>query len=81
MKSDESGTDRVAKKIRAVQDTLDQVGPAASASYTLVGAVLVLGALGYGFDRWQGTSPWGLVAGLFLGMAVGFYELINYTRK
>ena len=81
MKSDESETERVAKKIRAVQDTLDQVGPAASAGYTLVGAVLVLGALGYGFDRWQGTSPWGLVVGLFLGMAVGFYELIKYTSK
>ena len=80
MKSDESGTDRVAKKIRAVQDTLDQIGPAASASYTLVGSVLLLGALGYGFDRWQGTSPWGLVVGLFLGMAVGFYELIKHTR-
>jgi F0F1-type ATP synthase assembly protein I len=81
MKSDESGTDRVAKKVRAVQDTLDKVGPAASAGYTLVGAVLVLGALGYGADRWLGTSPWGLVAGLFLGIAVGFYELIKYTGK
>jgi F0F1-type ATP synthase assembly protein I len=81
MKSDESRTDNVAKKIRAVQSTLDQVGPAAFASYTLVGAVLLLGALGYAFDRWQGTSPWGLVIGLFLGIAVGFYELIKYTRK
>ena len=42
-----------------------------------VGGILLLGGLGYAFDRWQGTEPWGLVIGLVLGVLVGFYSLIK----
>jgi len=45
------------------------------ASYTLVGAVLLLGAVGYFIDKWQDTSPIFLLIGLLLGIVVGFYEL------
>ena len=64
-----------------MQDTIGKAGPAASAGYTLIGALLVLGAIGYGLDRWLGTSPWLLLAGMLLGMVVGFYELIKTTRR
>jgi F0F1-type ATP synthase assembly protein I len=76
----ESEADRLARSMRAAQDTVGRAGPAASAGYTLIGAILVLGGIGYAADRWRGTSPWFLVSGLFLGMAVGFYELIKTTR-
>ena len=46
-----------------------------SASYTLIGAILVLGGIGYALDAWLGTSPWCLLVGLLLGIIVGFYEL------
>jgi F0F1-type ATP synthase assembly protein I len=46
-----------------------------AASYTLIGALVLLGAGGYAIDRWQGTSPWCLTAGLLLGVIVGLYEL------
>ena len=65
------------RSARALQQTVLQSGPAASASYTLMGALLLLGGIGYAVDHWQGTSPWGLVAGLGLGLVVGFYELIK----
>jgi F0F1-type ATP synthase assembly protein I len=45
------------------------------AGYTLIGAIVLLGGLGYAVDEWQGTSPWFLLGGLFLGLVVGFYEL------
>ena len=57
------------------QQNVEQAGPAASASYTLIGAILLLGAIGYAVDRWRGTSPWFLVAGLLLGIVVGMWEL------
>jgi F0F1-type ATP synthase assembly protein I len=63
------------------QDGASSVGSAAAASYTLVGAVLLLGGLGYGLDSWAGSSPWGLAGGLVLGMVVGFYELIKYSSR
>ena len=50
-------------------------GPAAMASYTLIGAIILLGGIGYAIDTWQGTSPWFLLGGLMLGLIVGFYEL------
>ena len=62
---------------RAFQDNVSQAAPAASASYTLVGGIILLGGIGYAVDRWWGTSPWGLVSGLVLGIVVGFYELIK----
>jgi F0F1-type ATP synthase assembly protein I len=49
----------------------------AGASYTLVGAIILLGGLGYAFDQWRGGGSWGVVTGLLLGIVVGFYELIK----
>lgn len=45
------------------------------ASYTLIGAILLLGGIGYVLDRWVGTTPWFVLAGLLMGLIVGFYEL------
>lgn len=49
--------------------------PWAAASYTLIGAILLMGLIGYALDRWLGTAPWLLLAGLLLGIVTGFYEL------
>ncbi len=64
-----------------LQRTVREAGPAVSASYTLIGAVLLLGASGYGLDRWLDTQPWLLVGGLLLGVAVGLYELAKVVWK
>ena len=61
--------------MKAFQENVSDSGDAASASYALIGAILLLGAIGYAIDRWQGTSPWFLAGGLFLGVGVGMYEL------
>jgi F0F1-type ATP synthase assembly protein I len=63
------------RSLRILQENIARSGPAALASYTLVGAILLLGAAGYAVDRWLGTSPWFLLAGLLLGIITGFYEL------
>ena len=61
--------------LKALQATFSRSGPAASVSYTLIGAIVLLGGIGYALDEWQGTSPWFLLGGLALGLIVGFYEL------
>jgi ATP synthase protein I len=61
--------------LRMLQSSVQRVGPAATASYTLIGSILFLGGLGYAIDRWRGTSPWGLVGGLLLGIVAGMYQL------
>jgi F0F1-type ATP synthase assembly protein I len=66
---------------KSLQDNATRSGPAAAASYTLIGAIVLFGGLGYGFDWWRGTSPWGVFIGLMLGVVVGFYELIKSTWR
>jgi F0F1-type ATP synthase assembly protein I len=62
-------------KSQSLQDTVRSADSAAMASYTLIGAIVLLGGAGYGLDRWLGTTPWLLLGGLLLGLIVGFYEL------
>jgi len=71
----------LAKAAKSLQENATRAGYAASVSYTLVGAIVLLGGLGYGFDVWRGTSPWGAFAGLMLGVVVGFYELVKATWR
>jgi F0F1-type ATP synthase assembly protein I len=67
--------DFLARSTRSLQEGVRTSGPAAAASYTLIGAIILLGGIGYALDAWRGTSPWFLLGGLLLGLIVGFYEL------
>ena len=60
---------------KSFQETVTRAGPVALASYTLIGAILVLGGIGYALDAWRGSDHWFLLGGLLLGIIVGFYEL------
>jgi len=72
---DDDGGLFLQRSLKAFQENLRRSGPAAAASYSLIGAIILLGGIGYALDAWLGTSPWCLLAGLLLGIAVGFYEL------
>jgi ATP synthase protein I len=75
MAGDDRDKNFLERSAESLQETVGRAGPAAGASYTLIGAIIVLGAIGYGFDAWRGTGPWGLVIGLMLGIAVGMWQL------
>jgi F0F1-type ATP synthase assembly protein I len=65
----------LARSLRFMQESLRKSGPAAAAGYTLIAAIGVFGGIGYALDAWRGTSPGFLIAGLLLGIVVGFLEL------
>lgn len=67
--------DFLARSFQYLQENVRRSGPAAAASYTLIGGIVLFGGIGYGVDRWRGTSPRFLLGGLFLGIVVGFYDL------
>jgi F0F1-type ATP synthase assembly protein I len=69
----------LAQSARSLQHNAEQAGPAAGASYTLIGAIILLGGIGYAVDYWRGTSPWFLFGGLLLGVVVGMWELAKTT--
>jgi F0F1-type ATP synthase assembly protein I len=62
---------------QSLQENVTRSGPVAAAAYTLVGGILLLGGIGYALDGWLDTGPWLLLAGLLLGIVVGFYELVK----
>ena len=63
------------------EDTNRKTGLAYAAAISLFAAVVTGLGLGWLLDRWLGTSPWLLVAGLVLGIAAGFYEFLRITSK
>lgn len=67
--------------MRAFQENVQRAGPAAAASYTLTGGILLLGGLGYLADRWLQTSPWFFLTGAIVGILAGFYALVMSTRR
>lgn len=56
-------------------------GPAAAASYTLIGAVIFFGAIGLLLDKKFDTAPILLLVGILLGLVVGFYELAKLVWR
>ena len=54
---------------------------AAGAAFELAGSVGGGCILGWAFDTWQNTSPWGLLAGAGLGMTIGMAALIRMAFR
>jgi ATP synthase protein I len=52
-----------------------------SAGFAMFSSVLAGFLIGWGLDRWLKISPWGVVVGIVLGSAAGFYELVRLTSN
>ncbi len=63
------------------QNIVQKTGRIYAAVFSIFGSVLVCLAIGWALDRWLGTSPWLVVAGIVVGSAVGFYEFIRNITK
>ena len=71
----------VQRSLEQFQRNVVRAGPAAAASYTLIGAIILLGGIGYAIDSWRGSSHWFLLTGLVLGILVGFVDLARAVWK
>jgi F0F1-type ATP synthase assembly protein I len=71
----------LSRTTRSFQENAERSGPAAGASYTLIGAILLLGGIGYAVDSWRGSGHWFLLTGLLLGIIVGFVDLARVVWK
>jgi len=63
------------------EETNRKSGIAYAAALTLFASVVTLCGIGWLLDRWLGTKPWLMVAGLVLGAITGFYQFIRLTSK
>ena len=63
------------------QDANRKSGIAYAAAFSLFASVVSGLLVGWLMDRWLGTKPWMLVAGLILGAAGGFAQFIRATSR
>ncbi|KQU62176.1 MULTISPECIES: AtpZ/AtpI family protein [Sphingomonas] len=47
----------------------------------LIGSLVGSALIGWCIDRWFGTTPWGLIVLLFLGIAVAFRQIIRIGNE
>ena len=76
-----SPLDGLEKSLEAFQESVQESEEAATSSYTLIGAIILLGGIGYAQDLWRGSSHAFLFGGLVLGLIVGFYQLAKVAFK
>ena len=67
--------------VESLQSNMDRSEPVIVASYGLIGAIMLLGCAGFAADRFLGTRPWCLLAGLIAGLGIGFYQLARVLRR
>ena len=58
-----------------------KTGYAYAAGITLFAAVASFCGLGWLLDKWFGTKPWFLIAGIVLGSAAGLFEFVRLSSK
>jgi ATP synthase protein I len=63
------------------QDANRKSGLAYAAAFSLFASVAGFCGFGWLLDRWLGTAPWLMVAGLVLGAAAGFFQFVKVTSK
>ena len=63
------------------RETNRKSGLAYAAAFSLFSAVVAGLIAGWLLDRWLGTQPWLLIAGIVLGAVVGFYQFIRVSSK
>jgi F0F1-type ATP synthase assembly protein I len=67
--------------VESMQHNLNRDEPAIVASYGMIGAIMLVGGAGFWADRYFGTQPWCLLAGLLAGLGIGFYRLARVLRR
>ena len=73
--------DFIRKSLNEFQRILRTSAPAASASYSLIGSLIIFSLAGYFLDSYLLSFPLFLVLGLLLGIIVGFYGLYKFISK
>jgi len=66
---------------RRQRDEMRDTGSALTIGYMLVVSILIGYGLGSLVDRYFNTEPWGMLAGLVLGIAAGFYNLFEVAIR
>jgi len=71
---------KLGKSEKVVRDMTQQSALAMELPFTIVGAILLAGFLGYLADKWLHTSPWLMIIGGALGFASSLIDIARRYR-
>lgn len=71
------GRQAEAEGVTADPRTTQAIGKAWSLAIEMVAAVIVSVLIGWWFDRWLGTAPWGLLGFILLGVVAAMWTAIR----
>ena len=78
MSDDPNKPPKVSKPQKAIGDTMRQSAMAMELPFTIVGAIVLPGFIGFLADKWLHTRPWLMI----LGGALGFISsLVDIARR
>ena len=69
------------KTLKSIQKIILQSSKASAASYTLIVSLIIFIWGGNYFDVVYDSSPFGLISGMCIGLAIGFYNLAKIIWK
>ncbi len=69
------------KASRPNNDDVRGMGRAWAIAMDFVFTILAGLLLGWGFDKWRGTAPWGLLGGLVVGFVAAFVVILKQSAK
>jgi F0F1-type ATP synthase assembly protein I len=80
MSDDPNNPPKLSKSEKVVRDMTKQSALAMELPFTIVGAILLAGFLGYLSDKWLHTSPWLMIVGGALGFASSLIDIARRYR-
>ncbi len=69
------------EKPKSTTASLIEMGKAWGLAFDFVFSIIGGFALGWLFDYWRGTGPWGAIIGLGIGFVTAFIRIIRNTTK
>jgi F0F1-type ATP synthase assembly protein I len=80
MTDDPNDSPKLSKSEKAIRDMTRQSALAMELPFTIVGAILLAGFLGFLADKWLHTSPWLTIVGGALGFAGTLVDIVRRYR-
>ena len=71
---------KLSKSEKAIRDVTRQSATAMELPFTIVGAIVLAGFLGYLVDRWLHTWPWMTIVGGAVGFASSLIDIVRRYR-